>query len=195
MTFDFELTLRKACEGFGDLAAAGVERLRSHFDLLVRWNEHLNLTSIRDPELIVQRHFAECVFLCQLVDSEPVLDVGSGGGFPGLVVAALKPHLLVTCLEAHQRKSVFLRECGRSLKNVSVACERLEFHVERYSVSISRGVAWKDLQRCTQAPTLLWMTTNKELHASKVTPKQIIRIPNSKDSVIAEINLLALQGG
>jgi 16S rRNA (guanine527-N7)-methyltransferase len=94
--------------------------LSAYLDLLLRWNARTNLTAIRDPEQIVQRHFGESLFvgahLASIISaSQTLLDFGSGAGFPGLPIQLLLPKLRVTLSESQGKKSTFLREATRTL--------------------------------------------------------------------------------
>jgi 16S rRNA (guanine527-N7)-methyltransferase len=95
-------------------------QLSAYLDLLLKWNARTNLTAIRDPETIVQRHFGESLFCgLQLAGRVPeegtVLDFGSGAGFPGLPIQLLLPQLRVTLGESQNKKATFLREAVRTL--------------------------------------------------------------------------------
>lgn len=98
-----------------------VAALGQYLDLLVRWNERTNLTAIRQPEQMVQRHFGESLFAgMHLADRLPaeatLLDVGSGAGFPGLPIQLLQPSWRVTLAESQNKKAGFLREAVRVLE-------------------------------------------------------------------------------
>jgi 16S rRNA (guanine527-N7)-methyltransferase len=100
--------------------AALVPQLSAYLDLLLKWNARTNLTAIREPEAIVQRHFGESVFagvhLASRVSAQAsVLDLGSGAGFPGLPIQLLLPELRVTLAESQNKKASFLREAVRTL--------------------------------------------------------------------------------
>ena len=114
---------------------------------LQRWNRTLNLTSIRNMEEAVERHYCESLFVAQVLDVEPVtiVDVGSGGGFPGLPLAVLRPDCLVTLVESHQRKAVFLKEASRNLPNIRVLSKRSEDVEESFDWAISRAVSYEGL--------------------------------------------------
>lgn len=104
-----------------------VESLSTYLDLLVRWNARTNLTSIREPEQIVQRHFGESLFagmalLPRLTASAELLDLGSGAGFPGLPIQMLVPSLRVTLAESQNKKATFLREVVRTLALPTEVC-------------------------------------------------------------------------
>src|SRR3984957_5212512 len=79
-------------------------KLSLYLDLLLKWNARTNLTAIRDPEEIVRRHFGESLFAAQhLGPCDPLLDFGSGAGFPGLPIAILRPDIQVTLAESQNK--------------------------------------------------------------------------------------------
>ena len=92
----------------------------------------MNLTAVRDPQQIVQRHFGESFFagrnLLNPDDSLKIIDVGSGAGFPGLPIAMYAPQSEVTLIESQNKKAAFLNEAIRSLglKNTQVFNRRAE---------------------------------------------------------------------
>ncbi len=98
------------------LSSELVQSLSVYLDVLLKWNAHMNLSAIRDPEEIVRRHFGESLFVARhLPLCETLLDFGSGAGFPGVPIQLALPHLSVTLGEAQNRKASFLREVVRSL--------------------------------------------------------------------------------
>ncbi len=132
-----------------DSGAPFVEALFSHYELLVRWNRHLNLTRDVEMRRAVERHYAECAWfwLHRQMPCESVVDVGSGAGFPGIVIAALSPDIPVSLIESHSRKAVFLKEATRGAPNVEVLCARAGDIGSRFDVLVSRAVSWKELRR------------------------------------------------
>ena len=129
------------------LSLETLERLGTYLELLLRWNARMNMTSVRDPESIVQRHFGEsCFSACTLFpvpgSLATVVDVGSGAGFPGLPIAILRPNLEMTLIEAHGKKATFLKEVVRALRaeNVRVALERAENYRQTADVVTLRAV-------------------------------------------------------
>ena len=123
------------------VSEAQASALEAHYQLLVHWNRVLNLTSIRSLEEAVVRHYAECVYFSDLLPPvETVLDFGSGGGFPGIPIAVMRPECRVTLLESHQRKAVFLREATRGMPNVSVVSQRAEDARGSWDLVVSRAV-------------------------------------------------------
>lgn len=130
-----------------ELTPAQLSQFSKYIDLLVKWNARMNLTAIREPEQIVTRHFGESLFtarhLFPRADATATLaDVGSGAGFPGLPIAIARPRVRVTLIEAHGKKSVFLKEVARSLElpNVSVLAKRAEDTGQRFEVVTFRAV-------------------------------------------------------
>jgi 16S rRNA (guanine527-N7)-methyltransferase len=115
------------------LSDSQLAAIKTYADLLLRWNAKLNLTSIRDPEEIVTRHFGESLFAARQLfpagnSHETAIDIGSGAGFPGLPLKLWSPSLNLTLIESNQRKATFLREVVRTLNlsSVLVLTERAE---------------------------------------------------------------------
>lgn len=91
-------------------------QLSRYLDLLLKWNARTNLTSIRDPEEIVRRHFGESLFTAaHLPPCRTLLDLGSGAGFPGIPIQLALPQLKVTLAESQNKKAAFLQEAVRTL--------------------------------------------------------------------------------
>jgi 16S rRNA (guanine527-N7)-methyltransferase len=97
----------------------------------------------------VRFHYCESLFLARFLPSGPhrIVDIGSGGGFPGIPVAIFRPDCEISLVESHQRKAVFLREAARELSNVKVIPKRAEDVQERFDWLISRAVAPMDVLR------------------------------------------------
>lgn len=93
-----------------------LDQLSAYLDLLMKWNQRMNLTAIRDPRQMVRRHFGESLFAAQHLPAlGTVLDFGSGAGFPGIPIQLWHPHVRVTLAESQAKKATFLREVVRSL--------------------------------------------------------------------------------
>jgi 16S rRNA (guanine527-N7)-methyltransferase len=132
-----------------DLGEAQLDLLRNHHTLLVQWNQRMNLTSVRDPDEMVKRHFAESLFVAsQLHVADLTLaDVGSGAGFPGFPIAVVHPTCRVTLIESVGKKASFLKQISRGVPNVRVLGERFEQVSECYDWGVLRAVAVKPLRR------------------------------------------------
>jgi 16S rRNA (guanine527-N7)-methyltransferase len=129
--------LRTASEESAVLSHAQLAAISIYIDLLLRWNAHLNLTAVRQPEQIVTRHFGESFFLARHLfpaldqagtglpagrspAGTHLIDVGSGAGFPGLPIKIWAPYIQLTLIESNQKKATFLREVSRALKLTDV---------------------------------------------------------------------------
>ena len=101
--------------GMDALDCGTAERFSVYFNLLVRWNERMNLTAIRDQEGILSRHFVESIACARVlpVGVKTALDFGSGAGFPGIPIALCRPEIAVTLAESQGKKAAFLREAVR----------------------------------------------------------------------------------
>jgi 16S rRNA (guanine527-N7)-methyltransferase len=139
--------LRERLAGVTELSPRQMGALEAHYELLLRWNRTLNLTSIRRIEDAVERHYRESLFLGTYLPEGRlrIADIGSGAGFPGFPLAVLRPDCSVTLIESHQRKAVFLREASRSLGNVRVLARRAEDVDEQFDWAVSRAVSYADL--------------------------------------------------
>lgn len=100
-----------------DLEPAAAERFEQYLSLLLKWNARTNLTSVREPDAIVRRHFAESIFAAPRVPPEvkTLLDFGSGAGLPGIPITICRPEITVTLAESQGKKAAFLREAVRTL--------------------------------------------------------------------------------
>ena len=124
------------------------DMFNDYMALLLEWNEKINLTSITEPEEIIEKHFYDCLLpvFSNLIEGK-VIDVGSGAGFPGLVFAIAKPEAHITLLEPRNKRCTFLNEVIQKLglTNVEVINERAEdygkIHREIFDVATARAVA------------------------------------------------------
>ena len=120
--------------------------ISTYIDLLLKWNARINLTAIRGPNEIVQRHFGESFFaakyLLEQKQPQTAIDLGSGAGFPGVPFALLAPDARVTLIESQQKKATFLKELIRvlELKNVRVFSDRAESYPEKADLVMLRAV-------------------------------------------------------
>jgi 16S rRNA (guanine527-N7)-methyltransferase len=123
--------LRQGCQTLGlSVDAAARQRLLAYARELLKWNRRFNLVARgTDEATLLDKHFLDCLTLLPLLTpGERLLDVGSGAGFPGLVLAAARPELTVTLVEPRQKRVGFLRHVVRTLglERVTVQACRLE---------------------------------------------------------------------
>jgi 16S rRNA (guanine527-N7)-methyltransferase len=119
------------------------ERLDRWFAALI---ETPGLTAVRDPAEARRLHLDEALPAADLLQMGPVVDVGSGGGSPGLPLAAARPDLRFDLLEATRKKSEFLERWASEFENVSVVCARAEDHArgpgrDAYGTAVARALA------------------------------------------------------
>lgn len=131
---------------FIELDETRLRAISTYIDLLLKWNARVNLTAIREPNEVVQRHFGESFFaaryLLEQKRPQTAIDLGSGAGFPGVPFAMLAHDVQVTLIEAQQKKATFLRELVRvlDLKNVRVFDKRAESYLETADLVMLRAV-------------------------------------------------------
>ena len=104
------------------------------------------LTAIRDPDEARRVHVDDALAALELVVEGPVVDVGSGGGSPGIPLAAARPELRFALLEATGKKCAFLRRWAAELPNAEVVCARAEEHAagegrDAYAIALARALA------------------------------------------------------
>jgi len=94
-----------------------VLQIQQYIEILLRWNEKISLTAIRDPLEILYRHFCESMYAAEAIPVQGgrLADVGSGGGFPGLPLKISRPDLRVFLVESNLKKATFLAEVVREL--------------------------------------------------------------------------------
>jgi len=117
-----------------DLAPAEsqISALVGYLELLQRWNATYNLTAVRDPAEMLVQHLADCLAvvapLRRVLAQGRLLDVGSGGGLPGVVMAVTLPEVDVTCVDSVGKKAAFIRQVAGALKlsNLHAVHSRIE---------------------------------------------------------------------
>jgi 16S rRNA (guanine527-N7)-methyltransferase len=168
-------------------------RLSSYLDLLLKWNARTNLTAIRQPDEIVQRHFGESLFTAlHLGAPNTLLDLGSGAGFPGLPIALLRPEIRVTLAESQGKKASFLREAIRTLKveNAEVWAARAETIPEsrRFHTVTLRAVDDMAVAIAAAAPRatdqIVVLAGTPPALPPEFLPDPPIPIPNSNSTIV-----------
>jgi len=129
MTIEFENRLKRGIKGLGlTLSEESVEKLLAFHELLVKWNKAYNLTSVRDPGEMIDRHLIDSLSMIEYLDDGNLIDVGTGPGLPGMVIALIRPDLPVWLLDSNGKKTRFLNQVKMMLKvdNATVVHHRLE---------------------------------------------------------------------
>lgn len=127
-----------------------IQKLSIYKDLLLEWNEKMNLTAITDEYEIIVKHFVDCLECSKAIkDEKKIIDVGTGAGFPGMVLAIYYPDVEFTLLDGLNKRLIFLQEVvdKLGLTNVKIIHGRAEevVRIENlfnyYDASVSRAVA------------------------------------------------------
>ena len=156
--------------GLGIRPAQG-ELLQAFMALLQRWNGTYNLTAVRDPAQMLTQHLADCLAVLpalrqhrEAAGAKRLLDVGSGGGLPGVVLAILEDDLSVTCVDTVGKKAAFVRQVAAelSLRNLHAEHARVEqLAAAPFDIVTSRAFAslldFTTLTRRHLAPGAVWM--------------------------------------
>jgi 16S rRNA (guanine527-N7)-methyltransferase len=160
-----------------DVDAAAQTKLLAYTALLDKWNRTHNLTAIREPHRVVTHHLLDALAtLPHLPDATSLrlIDVGSGGGLPGVPLAIARPQWDVTLLDSNRKKAAFLRQAAAelALANVSVVAMRAEDYTPGvlFDVAISRAFA--DLARFAAAARQLVRPGGRLLAMKGVYPRE-----------------------
>jgi len=170
-----------------DSPAAPDPRLDAYLGLLAKWNAAYNLTAVRDPVLMRTQHLADCQAVVaplrgRLGVGRParILDVGSGGGLPGVVLAAAEPAWDVTCVDAVGKKAAFIRQVAGEigLPNLHGEHSRVEaLNAKPFDVITSRAFGslahFVRLTRLLLAPGGVWMAMK-----GKIPDDEIAALPS-----------------
>ncbi len=141
------------CGEFGvELTEEKIRQLNLYGNLLLEWNEKINLTAIKEPEEVLFKHFYDCILFFKNVEvpeNATVVDVGTGAGFPGMVLKIIRPDLKVTLLDSLNKRLVFLNEVisALGLKDIETVHSRAEdagknkLYREKFQIATARAVA------------------------------------------------------
>ncbi len=126
-----------------------IENLIKYLDLLIETNKVMNLTAIREEESILEKHFIDSLLLTKIIreDEKNIIDIGTGAGFPGLVLSIVYPDKNFLLVDSVKKKISFINNVieKTGLKNVKTSTERAEELIknnrEKFDVALCRGVA------------------------------------------------------
>ena len=133
------------------LDETAIDRLCRYNDLLIEWNDKINLTALTAPEDVALKHFADSLMILRYTEIEKdarIIDVGTGAGFPGLVMKIARPDIRLTLLDSLQKRLGFLNEvCAElGLEDVELIHSRAEDSSrtelrDSFDIAVSRAVA------------------------------------------------------
>ena len=189
-----------------NLSAAQQDQLLAFRDLLLKWNKTYNLTALRDPEQAISHHLLDSLAILPQLGDGPLLDVGSGGGLPGIPLAIARPALAVSMVDTVQKKATFLQQAAiqLGLKNVAVHHARVEEMHGQYAQISSRAFAeialFIRLTRHLLAPGGRWLAMKgmRPDNEIAVLPSDIVVeqiIPLHVPGLDAERHLIILKAG
>ena len=188
-----------------DLSAAQQERLLSYITLLYKWNRIYSLTALHEQDKAISHHLLDSLSLLPFLPAGRLLDVGSGGGTPGIPLAIACPERQVTLLDSSSKKSSFLQQAAieLGLANISVHCGRVErYHPTHggYAVIVSRAFAelrdFADLSRHLLQPEGVWMAMKgvwpyeeiaqlpDDIHVRDVYPLSVPGVDGERHAVV-----------
>lgn len=184
-------TIRRALDEFGvQVNDHQVAQIRQFISLLMKWNDSINLTAIRDPREMLYRHFCETMFagIAVPVVKGRLADVGSGGGFPGFPLKILRPDLEVVLIESNVKKATFLAEVTRDLQftGVRVLVSRyqelsedlgvLDFVCSRALGEFGQLLSWASAKVIVSKEVILWIG-GRDLEEIRKVPGWTWRAP------------------
>ena len=143
----------KDCKALGvTLSDEQIQQFLKYYEMLVEWNEVMNLTAITEYDEVMKKHFVDSISLCKAYDvtqNKTVIDVGTGAGFPGLALKIAFPNLKITLLDSLNKRINFLNEviAALGLTGVETIHGRAEDFAkpgkcrEKYDLCVSRAVS------------------------------------------------------
>lgn len=133
-----------------ELTKKQIEKFYNYMNLLLEWNEKINLTAIIEPREIILKHFVDSLTIAKYIkDDEKLIDVGTGAGFPGIPLSIVKENTDIVLLDSLNKRINFLEEVKENLKleNITTIHGRAEEfgknknEREKYDIAMSRAVA------------------------------------------------------
>ena len=134
-----------------DIESGQADRFQSYMEILLGWNEKINLTAITEPDEIAVKHFLDCILLlkyCEIPRGAKVIDVGTGAGFPGVVMKIMRPDIRLTLLDSLNKRLMVLSDIMKKIGvEAEIVHERAEeagrkpFYRLQYDFAAARAVA------------------------------------------------------
>jgi 16S rRNA (guanine527-N7)-methyltransferase len=124
------------------------EKFEIYYKKLKEENKRINLVSKNDVNFIARKHFLDSILISNFIEEEKITDIGTGGGFPGVIISILNPHKYVYAIERNLKKAIFLKEIKiiLNLKNIEIIREDIINMEEiKGDAFISKGANYKKI--------------------------------------------------
>jgi 16S rRNA (guanine527-N7)-methyltransferase len=145
MAVDLKTQLEQGCQALSiDLSPNQQQLLLDYVALMAKWNKVYNLTSVREPAEMLARHIIDSLAILPYLNAPSLLDVGTGGGLPGIPAAIARPDCAVTLLDSNSKKTRFLQQVKAELglSNVTVVHGRVEqVSLPQFAIITARAFA------------------------------------------------------
>jgi 16S rRNA (guanine527-N7)-methyltransferase len=165
-----------------DLSPGCAQSMLDYLALLAKWNKVYNLTAVREPGQMLSQHLLDSLTILPYIRGDHILDIGSGGGVPGIPLAIALPEKRITLLDSNHKKTAFLQQACIELKlsNVTVVCERAESWQPPYKFEIVVSRAFSDLSTFAKLVNQLCAPTGIMLAMKGVFPHdEVARLPTN----------------
>lgn len=179
-----------------DLSEQQITLLMDYLALLIKWNAVYNLTAVRDPAQMVVQHILDSLAVVAAFDGvSNVLDVGAGGGLPGMVLAIARPQMQVAMIDTVHKKTAFLTQVKveLGLRNVTVHTGRVEQLQVAHQFEVITSRAFAELSDFINWSGHLLAPGGRFIAMKGIHPQQeLSRLPD--DWVVREVRALAVPG-
>lgn len=185
-----------------ELTDKQLKDLEIYYEMLVEYNKKMNLTGITEKEQVYLKHFYDSLTINQIIDlkkQETLCDIGTGAGFPGMVIKIVFPHLNVTLVDSLNKRIEFLKKVKEALKleNIEIIHARAEDFAkenkEKFDIVTSRAVAHLSILLEYSIPMLkinkYFIAMKGNIEEELEESKNAIKILNSKIENVIEFKL------